>query len=497
MILFKEKKWRVFQGLFLATLTLFTLYVYQNTVYGDKQDVIKEIESHTENKMVTDDDDSLNVALAVQKAIRNVAQSVSPSVVNIRTERIVKNKRQGLGDLFGDEFGFRNGPQKLQSLGSGFVISEKGYIVTNNHVVQDADEITILFSDEKEYSGKIVGRDTRTDIAVIKINPSHKLPVTPLGNSDKMEIGDFAIAIGNPFGLNGTFTLGVISARGRDKVDQDAGLKNYIQTDASINQGNSGGPLLNIKGQGIGMNTAIYSTTGGSVGIGFAIPMNIVKEVVAKLIEKGTVDRGYIGVHIGPLSKEVANHLGINKRSGVFVQDVVPGGPADIAKIKPGDVITKVGKKVILSASQLQRIVSSFEKGKIVTIQILRNRKKIDLKVTVGEISNNKAVRAGKKYVGPSKEFMGLIAGSVEDNFRYFRLNRKLSGVVVVEIEKDSPAAASGLKVRDVIQEINYKKIKTMKDFEDYIGKYKGKKDSFLIRVKRRGTNQYVVIENN
>ncbi|HEO65956.1 MAG TPA: Do family serine endopeptidase, partial [Spirochaetes bacterium] len=396
-----------------------------------------------------------------------------------------------------DEFGYRDGPQTLQSLGSGFVISEKGYIVTNNHVVQGADEITILFPDEKEYSGKIVGRDPRTDIAVIKIDPGHKLPVTPLGDSDKVAIGDFAIAIGNPFGLNGTFTLGVISARGRDKVDQDAGLKNYIQTDASINQGNSGGPLLNIKGQGIGMNTAIYSTTGGSVGIGFAIPMNIVKEVAAKLIEKGTVDRGYLGVSITPLSKEVASHLGISKRSGVFVQDVKPNGPADKAKIKPGDVITKVGDKAILSGSQLQRIVSSYKKGTTTTIQILRNRKKIDLKVTLGEISNNNAVRAGKKYVGPSKEFMGLIAGSVEDNFRYFRLNRKLPGVVVVEIEKDSPAAASGLKVRDIIQEINYKKIKTMKDFEDYIEKYKGKRDSFLIRVKRRGTNQYVVIENN
>ncbi len=488
--LLKEKKWWILQGLFLLALIFIVPYVYQNTVYGDKTDVIKEMESHKENKMVTADEDSLNAALAVQKAIRNVSRSVSPSVVNIRTERIIKNRRRRLDDFFG------GGPQKLQSLGSGFVISEKGYIVTNNHVVQDADEITILFPDEKEYSGKIVGRDPRTDIAVIKIKPDHKLPVTPLGDSDKVEIGDFAIAIGNPFGLNGTFTLGVVSARGRDKVDQDAGFKNYIQTDASINQGNSGGPLLNIKGQGIGMNTAIYSTTGGSVGIGFAIPMNIVKEVVAKLIEKGTVDRGHLGVSISPLSKEVASHLGVGKKSGVFVQDVESGGPADKAKIKPGDVITKVGNKVVRSVSQLQRIISSYQKGKTTTIQILRNGKKIDLKVTLGEMFKNKVVRSGKKYVGPSKEFLGLIVGSIKDNFRYFRLNKKLSGVVVVEIEKNSPSAASGLKVRDVIQEVNYKKIKTMKDFEDFISKNKGKKESYLLRVKRRGTNQYVVIEN-
>ncbi|GMT48977.1 MAG: protease Do [bacterium] len=492
--LLKEKKWWILQGLLLIALIFIVPYVYQNAVYGDKTDVIKEMESHKENKLVTDDENSLNVALAVQKAIRNVAQSVSPSVVNIRTERIVKNRRHyqdGLRNFFGD------GPQKLQSLGSGFVISEKGYIVTNSHVVQDADEITILFPDEKEYSGKIVGRDPKTDIAVIKINPDHKLPVTPLGNSDQVEIGDFAIAIGNPFGLNGTFTLGVISARGRDKVDQDAGFKNYIQTDASINQGNSGGPLLNIKGQGIGMNTAIYSTTGGSVGIGFAIPMNIVKEVVAKLIEKGSVDRGYLGVTISPLSKEVANHLGVSKKSGVFIQDIESGGPADKATIKPGDVITKVGNKVVRSVSQLQRVISSYPKGKTTTIQILRNGKEMDLKVTLGEMSKNKVVRAGKKYVGPSKEFLGLVAGSVQDNFRYFRLNRQLSGVVVVEIGKDSPAAASGLRVRDVIQEINYKKIKTMKDFEDFINKNKGQKESYLLRVKRRGTNQYVVIENS
>ncbi|MDH4129527.1 MAG: trypsin-like peptidase domain-containing protein, partial [Spirochaetota bacterium] len=299
---FKSRNFKFLQISIILSLIFVMGYYFSNSLYGDKKNVLQEIENNSKNTVVQSDNNALEVALSLQRAIRNVAKSVSPSVVNIRTERIVKKRsRRGTPynffDFFGDEHGF-DGPQKMQSLGSGFVISKDGYIVTNNHVVQDADEITILFSDEKEYKGKIVGRDTRTDIAVIKIEPKHTIPVTPIGNSDEVQIGDFAIAIGNPFGLKGSFTLGVISARSRDDVDADAGLKNYIQTDASINQGNSGGPLLNINGQAIGMNTAIYSTSGGSVGIGFAIPMNIVKRVVVSLIEKGVVERGYLGVII-------------------------------------------------------------------------------------------------------------------------------------------------------------------------------------------------------
>ncbi|MDH5680179.1 MAG: Do family serine endopeptidase [Spirochaetota bacterium] len=498
---FKNNKKRVILVPITLLLVFVLPYFYQTLGYGDKQDVLREIERNNTNQTVLRDEKSLETALAVQKAIRNVAQSVSPSVVNIRTERLVKRGNRmrdpfaDLFDRFGDQpFGRKRGPQKLQSLGSGFVVSKKGYIVTNNHVIQGADEITILFSDEKEYKGKIVGRDQRTDIAVIKIEPKHELPVTPLGNSDKVNIGDFAIAIGNPFGLKGTFTLGVISARGRDNVDQDAGLKNYIQTDASINQGNSGGPLLNIRGQAIGMNTAIYSTTGGSVGIGFAIPMNIVKRVVASLIEKGVVERGYLGVSISPIPTDVAKYLNVNKKTGIFVHEVEADGPADRAGIKPGDVILKVNNRNVATVSQLQRIVSSYRKGEKAVIQIFRNGKRMNVNVILG-LSETKITRKGKKYIGPSQEFLGLVVGSVKDNFQFYRIDKKLKGVVVVDVEPGSAAEASEIQKGDVIQSINYTDIKTMKDFNRFVKKHKNKKGPFLIKVVRKGKNHFVAVE--
>ena len=488
----------------IIVLTIFTLlYFIQGEVFGDKEDIVREINANSKNSLVQNDDDSLEVALAVQKAIRNVATSVSPSVVNIRSERIVKNQKRerkktpfDFFEFFDDDFFGQRGPQKQQSLGSGFVISKKGYIVTNNHVVEKADEITILFSDEREYKGKIVGRDARTDIAVIKIDPKHNLPATPLGNSDNVSVGDFAIAIGNPFGLKGTFTVGVISARGRDSVDADAGLKNYIQTDASINQGNSGGPLLNIRGEAIGMNTAIYSTTGGSIGIGFAIPMNIVKRVVTSLIEKGVVERGYLGITISPISKDVAKYLNVDKKEGIFVQDVESDSPAEKAGIKAGDVILRVDGKQVKTVSQLQRIISSYKMGHKTSIDILRKGKKKTVSVVLGNMPGERITKKGKSYVGPSKEFLGIVVGSVQDNYKYYQLKKEMEGVVVVDVEEDSPAQLSGVIVGDVIQSVNYVDIRTIKDFENFVKSNQKKKGSYLLKVKRRGSNHFVVVEN-
>ena len=523
---FYRKKWWYISIIVLGLLGVGFQYVYENFAYeegervvGEGVRVLEEVKFSNKNNQVLDDS-ALKVAIAVQKSMRNIAQSVSPSVVNIRTQKIVKRRKQSFNkyndrlpdyfDFFNNEdfFGKRNrGPQKFESLGSGFVIHEKGYIVTNNHVIQEADKIMILFSDDQEYRAKVVGRDKRTDIAVIKIDGKiggkmdgkmdgrKRFPVTPLGNSDEVEVGDWAIAIGNPFGLKGSFTFGVVSARGRDDVDQNAGLKNYIQTDASINQGNSGGPLLNIKGQAIGMNSAIYSVSGGYIGIGFAIPMNIVKRVVRSLIDKGVVERGYLGVTIQSISNQIAKHLNISKKGGVLVNSVESKGPADRAGIRTGDIIVQVGMDEINSSSQLQRIISSYKKGQKVKIKILRNGRNMFFDVVLSEMNTQVASRKADVEKESKAGFFGLVVGSIEENYRYFRLNKNMKGVVVVDVQSGSRAQESGIRVGDVIQFINYEEVRSMDWFEDFVRQNKNMRKSFFIKINRGGVNRFVVIE--
>ena len=510
---FYRKKWWYISIIVLGLLGVGFQYVYENFAYeeeggrNEEGRVLEEVKLSSKNNQVVNDS-ALKVAIAVQRSMRNIAQSVSPSVVNIRTEKIVKRRKQSFNkyndrlpdyfDFFNNEdfFGKRNrGPQKFESLGSGFVIHEKGYIVTNNHVIQEADEITILFSDDQEYRAKVVGRDKRTDIAVIKIDGGKRFPVTPLGDSDEVEMGDWAIAIGNPFGLNGSFTFGVVSATGRDNVDQHAGLKNYIQTDASINQGNSGGPLLNIKGQAIGMNSAIYSVSGGYIGIGFAIPMNIVKRVVRSLIDKGVVERGYLGVTIESISNQIAKHLNISKKGGVLVNSVESKGPADRAGIRTGDIIVQVGKDEINSSSQLQRIISSYKKGQRVKIKVLRNGRNMFFDVVLSEMNPQVASRKVEVEKKSKEGFFGLRVGSIEENYRYFRLNRNMKGVVVVGVESGSRAQESGIRMGDVIQFINYEEVSSIDRFEEFVRENKNRRKSFFIKINRGGVNRFVVID--
>ncbi len=475
--------------LILLAISSIFLLSYNEIIYGKSTNIIKEINSSKSNPIVTKDKDSLRVALSLQKAIRNVAKSISPTVVNIRTELNLKGRKSN------NFFRFFNRGQKLQHLGSGFIISKKGYIITNNHVVKNADQITVLFSDEKEYVGKVIGKDSRTDIAVIKINANEDLPVAPLGNSDNVRIGDFAIAIGNPFGLKGSVTFGVISAIGRDNIDLNAGLKNYIQTDASINRGNSGGPLLNIHGQVIGMNTAIYSTTGGSVGIGFAIPANIIKRIVSSLIKKGFVERGYLGVTIAPIPKNIAKYLKIKKKSGIFVNDVMPDGPAYKAGIKAGDVILEVDGKKITSVSHLQRVISLKKRGQRVNIKLFRKNKVITKKVIIGKLKSDPIARNGKESKKKSSNFMGITVGPIKNHYKKFRLSKKIKGVVIINIENNSTAYKANIRAGDVIQFINYEYINSVKGFNKFINKNK-KKKKFLIQLKRGKQNYFALLEN-
>ena len=329
--------------------------------------------------------------LNIENAFVKVAEGVTPAVVNISTvgkERSPSHLFRPFGNdpFFRDFFdrffeGFPKAKRQM-SLGSGVIIDKGGYILTNNHVVKDADEITVKLANKKEYKSRVVGIDPKTDLAVIKVNADEDLPVAVLGDSDALKVGEWALAIGNPFGLDHTVTVGVISATGRSDVGI-ATYENFIQTDASINPGNSGGPLLNIKGEVIGINTAIIAS---GQGIGFAIPINMAKKVIDDLIKRGKVTRGWLGVGIQPLTPELAKSLGLSLEEGVLINRVMPKSPAEAAGLKEGDVITSVDGKKITDSRQLQRMVAELEVGRVIELGLLRDGKPLRVKLKVGEL---------------------------------------------------------------------------------------------------------------
>jgi Do/DeqQ family serine protease len=321
-----------------------------------------------------------------------VAEQVTPSVVNISTVSTGKGRTPnelfrpfGNDPFFRDFFDrfFEGMPRRRQqtSLGSGVVIDKGGLILTNNHVIKDADEISVKFSDKHEAKGKVVGTDPKTDLAVIRVDTKNELPVAKLGNSDALRVGEWAIAIGNPFGLDHTLTVGVVSATGRSEVGI-AAYENFIQTDASINPGNSGGPLLNIRGEVIGINTAIVAS---GQGIGFAIPVNMAKKVIADLVKKGKVTRGWLGVGIQPLTPELAKSFGVSA-DGVLVNQVMPKSPAENAGIKVGDLILALDGKPIKDPRELQRMIAETDIGKSIEVTILRGKERRTVKIQIGEM---------------------------------------------------------------------------------------------------------------
>jgi len=315
---------------------------------------------------------------------------IKPAVVNIGTIQAPRQPRRGFrGQEPFDEFfeRFFGGPipqeRPQQSLGSGFIIDKDGYILTNNHVIENAGMIMVKLANEKEYEAKVVGRDPRTDLALIKINARGELPVVRLGDSDALQVGDWVIAIGNPFGLGQTVTAGIVSAKGR--VIGQGPYDDFIQTDAAINPGNSGGPLFNTKGEVVGINTAIFSRSGGNVGIGFAVPINMARDLVPQLKTKGRVSRGWLGVSIGPMTDEAVKELKLKDKKGALVMDVVERSPADRAGIQQRDVIVSFDGRDVTGATDLPRLVGNTPIGKEVTLRVIREGGSLDLKVTIGE----------------------------------------------------------------------------------------------------------------
>jgi len=350
------------------------------------------------------------LAETLQAAFVGVAQQVRPAVVNIGTIQRSKTRRP-MGpqpgsddpffrDFFKQFFGSEGPGQRPEfrqpSLGSGVIIDKRGLVLTNFHVIRGADEITVRLSDKREYRGKVMGTDPKTDLAVVRFDPDHELRVASLGDSDALKVGEWAIAIGNPFGLDQTVTVGVVSATGRSDVGV-ATYENFIQTDASINPGNSGGPLLNLKGEVIGINTAIVAA---GQGIGFAIPINMVKRVVDQLVEKGKVERGWLGVALQPLSSELAQSYGLKDTAGALVASAVPGSPAATAGLQQGDVILSYDKTPIEDYHHLQRLVADTRVGKSVVLEVFRKKQKVTVSATVARVPDEGPRRESGKAPG-------------------------------------------------------------------------------------------------
>ncbi len=424
------------------------------------------------------------------------------SVVNISTVKTIRGEMQvppfpfggppGSKDPFRDFFDHFFGDQlpkdfKQKNLGSGFIIDAQGFILTNNHVVEKTDKITVRLSDDTEFDAKIVGRDPKTDLALIRIEAHRPLKPLPLGNSDKLEVGDWVVAIGNPFGLGNTVTAGIVSAKYR-RIGAGS-YDNFIQTDASINPGNSGGPLLNTAGEVIGINSAIFSRTGGNIGIGFAIPINMAKDLLPQL-KRGKVVRGWLGVMIQEITPELKDKLGLKHDRGALVADVTKGSPADRAGINRGDVIVSFDGREIKEMRELPYIVASTPVGKKVPVEVIRKGEKETFQVKIGEFKEEKK----PEEEGPPRPELGMTVEELSPELARNLGLSETSGLVVVQVEDSSPAQEAGVRSGDIILEIDQTPVKALVDFRDRIRSYK-KGDTILLLVKRGGATIYLTLK--
>ena len=413
----------------------------------------------------------------VPSSFADLAEKLMPSVVNISTTQTVTTNKNPfpfqfppgsrLEDMF-KEFGVPE-TRKAMALGSGFIIDAKGIVVTNNHVIKGAEDILVRVNGDKEYKVTIIGSDPLSDIAVLRMETKDKFIPVKFGDSDKARIGDWVIAIGNPFGLGGTVTSGIISARNRS-----IGLSRYedfIQTDASINQGNSGGPLFNMDGDVIGINTAILSPTGASSGIGFAIPSNSAKRVIDQLIEFGETKRGWLGVRIQFVTKEIADAEKLDKPKGALVSNVAEGSPSDKAGILPGDIILEFKGTLINKMQELPLIVAQTDVGETVEVKVWRNSKELIKKITLGRLETSEDFKAEKKLEKPKTlEIVGLkitVRALTNEDIQNRKLPSDTTGVVIIDIENDSPV--NYLNINNIIIEAQKKKIKTIGDLQKIV----------------------------
>jgi serine protease Do len=417
----------------------------------------------------------------------SLVKKVGPVVVNVSTTQMRKAAEEfptpfGGEDPFNDFwqrfFGGRipHGQQRQRGLGSGFIVDRDGTILTNNHVVDGAQKIVVTLSDGRSFDAKILGRDQKTDIAILKIDAAQDLPVATLGDSDRLEVGEWVMAIGDPFGLDHTVTTGIVSAKGRHIGTGP--YDDFIQTDASINPGNSGGPLLNMRGEVIGINTAIFSQSGGNIGIGFAIPTNVVKNLLPQLKNKGKVVRGYLGTVIQRVTPELADSLGLKSPRGALVAETSKGGPAERAGIRAGDVIVEFNGKEVKDSADLPFQVASIAPGKTVQVKILRDSKEMTLPLTVGEMKDNEVVASSGE-----ESDLGLAVQTVTPEIAESLGLDRPEGLVITSVKPGSAADEAGLQQGDVIAQINRHPVRTVADYNREVAKIeKGKSILFLVR---------------
>lgn len=428
-----------------------------------------------------------------------VAKADTPAVVNISTTQVVKNP-MAFGDqgssndpfqgFFHQFFGDMPRTFRTHSLGSGFIIREDGYVVTNNHVVDGATEIAVKLSDGREFPAKIVGRDEKTDLALLKIE-AKGLPVLPFGDSDKLQVGEPVMAIGNPFGLEGTVTTGIVSAEGR--VIGEGPYDDFIQTDASINPGNSGGPLVNTAGQVVGIDTAIFSQSGGSVGIGFAIPINMAKTILPQLEAKGHVTRGWLGVSIQPVTPELAKAMQLPKEEGALVAQVLPDSPAQKAGLQAGDVIVEYDGHAIAKAEDLPRLVAGTPVEQTATMKVLRDGKPLTVTARIAEMPESQKMA---EATSPARERLGLAVQPLTPALAKQLGVPDTGGLVVAGVKDGSPAAEAGIQSGDVIVQVNRKPTRTVAEFRQALAAQKPGEPT-LLQIHRGDASLFVAVTAN
>jgi serine protease Do len=452
----------------------------------------------------------------------DLVDKLMPTVVNITTTQNIPQQGQRLRDmpqlppgspfeeLFKDFFDKKNGEQQQRrgtSLGSGFIIDGEGYVVTNNHVIQGAEDITVILRDDTQLKAKLVGADSRVDIAVLKVEPPGKkpLPAAKFGDSDKVRVGDWVVAIGNPFGLGHSVTAGIISARGRSLNDS---LDDYLQTDAAINKGNSGGPLFNTDGEVIGVNTAISSPSGTNAGLAFSIPSNLVKQAADQLREFGRIRRGWIGVSYQSVTDDIADSFNLDRARGVLVANVVADGPAAKAGLKRNDIIISFSGQEVPDLRRFPRIVANARVGSTVDVVVWRGGKELPLKLKIGEQEEAEKQNVSAQGGAPKKpadedqaltstiEQLGLTLQKITDQLREkYGLSDSAKGVVVTKVAADSPAAEKQLQAGDLILEVDQKPVTTPQEVTEIVAKLQAqKKRSVLLFVERQGDPRFAAL---
>jgi serine protease Do len=462
---------------------------------------------------------NLAFAKAPPDGFADLAERVTPAVVNISTtQKIERSAEQTpempfppdspMGEMLRKFFEQQQGrsgeqaqprPRNVSALGSGFIIDPTGFVVTNNHVVGQADQIKVILSGGETFDAKLIGRDEKTDLALLKVDAKRPLPFVSFGESDKARVGDWVMAVGNPFGLGGTVTAGIVSARGRDI--HSGPYDDYIQTDAAINRGNSGGPMFDMSGAVIGINSAIYSPNGGSVGIGFAIPSSLAKSVVAELRDNGKVSRGWLGVQIQEVTPEIASSVGLSDGKGAIVSSIMPKSPAASSDLKLGDVILSVNGAEITRLRDLPRVIADTKAGDTVKLAVWRDGSRKNVDVTIREMPATEQVASATEdspaaRVQPARVLGMALAPLSRDAKQRFKLSDGVKGAVVTDVVDGSEAAERGIQAGDVIVRVGDKQVSAPADVTRQVKEASSaKRDAVLLLVNRRGSEQFVALK--